>query len=89
VNDVDAVRGRFRELLAEIAILPVESVPNKLDFADELETLSGIDSLDALKFGLLVSEEFGIEDLESVLGEVATLQELAEILGRRKTHAQA
>jgi len=88
VIDVATIGLRLRELLAEIADVAVESIPKDLDFA-ELDSLLNLDSLDALKFGLSVADEYDIADPETTLKHVTNLQQLADVLARSPLHAKS
>ncbi len=89
MNEVAVIALRLRELLADIADVALSEVPDNLDLAHDLRGLPlDIDSLDALKFGLSVAQEFQIADVDEVVGDLSTLNELAVRIAHKVNHAE-
>jgi acyl carrier protein len=79
------IRDRVEQLLLGIA---PEVDPRTLDPGEELRTQVDLDSIDHLNLMIAIAGEFGVEIAETEYGQLTTLDQLIERIGRPSPSVQ-
>lgn len=74
--DVEEIRGKIKEVIANVTSLDPEEIGDQAHFIDELQ----LDSLSLLEIGVDVDYEFKLGVPEERLGELRTVQDAVELV---------
>ena len=74
--EVQEIRGKIKEVIANVTSLDPEEIGDKAHFIDDLQ----LDSLSLLEIGVDVDYEFKLGVPEERLGELRTVQDTVELV---------
>ena len=74
--DVEEIRGKIKEVIANVTSMDPEEIGDKAHFIDDLQ----LDSLSLLEIGVDVDYEFKLGVPEERLGELRTVQDSVELV---------
>ncbi len=74
--DVEEIRGKIKEVIANVTSMDPEEIGDKAHFIDDLQ----LDSLSLLEIGVDVDYEFKLGVPEERLGELRTVQDAVELV---------